>query len=63
MPKNYNLCAVNFVMAGTGLYQLYRKYSADQEAKALVEGVGAAAAGNSLVHNSAQPEPFRPLSD
>ncbi|KAG2511686.1 hypothetical protein BBI17_005701 [Phytophthora kernoviae] len=29
-PKNWNLFAVNFFMAGTGIVQLYRKYSHNQ---------------------------------
>jgi len=32
-PVNYNLMSVNFVMACTGLYQLYRKYTYEQKLK------------------------------
>mmetsp|Transcript_10247 Transcript_10247/g.37975 ORF Transcript_10247/g.37975 Transcript_10247/m.37975 type:complete len:127 (+) Transcript_10247:71-451(+) len=34
-PKNYNLMSVNCVMAATGLYQLYRKISHDQQVASL----------------------------
>ena len=33
VPVNYNLMAVNLVMAGTGMYQLYRKFSHEQAMK------------------------------
>ena len=32
-PKNYNLLAVNMTMAATGIYQLYRIYSHEQQQK------------------------------
>ncbi|KAF4320008.1 hypothetical protein BBO99_00005659 [Phytophthora kernoviae] len=49
-PKNWNLFAVNFFMAGTGIVQLYRKYSHNQ--LVAIEPDAALAMGN-FIANSA----------